>query len=568
MSVSKMDRPLPPTPPQRPPLKRKNTNPPNIPTSYQQEEVYQNNNPPVRQTPTRIPTPFMSMNKDNGQNNTNYGQNNNQYGQNNTNYGQNGQNNTNYGQNNTNYGQNGQNNTNYGQNNNQYGQNNTNGENNVKDNNTTNTNTTETSHENEESNSINLKKFIPKFIKDGFKPKKKKDKGEKKDKDEKKDKGEDEKKDKGVEIGTPFGFEHKHHVDYNVNTGLTGIPSEWISLAEISGIDLQLVKEHGQAFQDVIEFGLSGNLPPQQPLPEDKEFKLQDFINTTDNHEELYTIVEKVGEGAVGAVFLATLNTTNESVAVKEMEINDKNVKLITTEIAILRSCDHPNIIKYYDCFMITKRKLWLIMEFMPGGCLTDVLEQYRKGLSLTETQIARICHESLLGLNYLHAQNRIHRDIKSDNVLINSEGVVKLADFGFAAQLTQSRNNRVTVVGTPYWMAPELIRGQPYDSKVDVWSMGIMAMEMAEGDPPYMEHPPLRALFLITTKGIPPVSKPQKWTEQYKDFLNKCLTVEPIDRPTVSILLNHPFLQKQAPSQEIYAKAMEAKVLKDKGLL
>jgi len=166
--------------------------------------------------------------------------------------------------------------------------------------------------------------------------------------------------------------------------------------------------------------------------------------------------------------------------------------------------------------------------------------------------------------LNYLHSQNRIHRDIKSDNVLIHSNGTIKLADFGFAAQLTQSRNNRVTVVGTPYWMAPELIRGQPYDSKVDVWSLGIMGMEMAEGDPPYMEHPPLRALFLITTKGIPPVSRPEKWTENFKDFLNKNLTVEPQDRPTVAALLNHPFLLKQCQSNEIYDKALEAKKMKE----
>jgi len=246
------------------------------------------------------------------------------------------------------------------------------------------------------------------------------------------------------------------------------------------------------------------------------------------------------------------------------MEITDKNVKLITTEITILKTCDHPNIIKYFDCFMMSKRKLWLIMEYMFGGCLTDVLEQFRAGLSLTEPQIARICSESLKGLNYLHNCNRIHRDIKSDNVLINTGGVVKLADFGFAAQLTQSRSNRVTVVGTPYWMAPELIRGQPYDSKVDVWSLGIMAMEMAEGDPPYMEHPPLRALFLITTKGIPPVTQPDKWSTNFKDFLSSCLVVEPKDRPTVATLLSHPFLETLSPSEEIFQKTIEAKNLKE----
>jgi len=263
-------------------------------------------------------------------------------------------------------------------------------------------------------------------------------------------------------------------------------------------------------------------------------------------------------------VFLATQNQTQEQVAVKEMEITDKNVKLLTTEIAILKTCDHQNIIKYYDGFLITKRKLWIVMEYMPGGCLTDVLEQFNSGLRLTEPQIARICCETLMGLNYLHTHNRIHRDIKSDNLLISKDGQVKLADFGFAAQLTTSRRQRVTVVGTPYWMAPELIRGQEYDHKVDVWSLGIMGMEMAEGDPPYMEHPPLRALFLITTKGIPPLSLPQNWSDLFHSFLNKCLTVEPKERPSSYELLNHPFLQNQCNPIEIFEATLAAKKIKD----
>jgi len=292
---------------------------------------------------------------------------------------------------------------------------------------------------------------------------------------------------------------------------------------------------------------------------------MQDLVNNVDNYQLLYTLKDKVGEGAVGNVYLAQHNITSNNVAVKEMEITEKNVKLLTIEIAILKSSDHPNIIKYYDSFLLSKRKLWLIMEFMHGGCLTDVLERFNDGLRLSELQIARVCLESLKGLNYLHNNNRVHRDIKSDNILINTGGAIKLADFGFAAQLTQSRTQRTTVVGTPYWMAPELIRGQPYDSKVDVWSLGIMAMEMAEGDPPYMQHPPLRALFLITTKGIPPLVKPEAWTSKFKDFIQKCLTVEPVDRLDSSELLKHPFLnQKMSPQNEIYLASMEAKKIKE----
>ncbi len=152
--------------------------------------------------------------------------------------------------------------------------------------------------------------------------------------------------------------------------------------------------------------------------------------------------------------------------------------------------------------------------------------------------------------LQYIHSLHRIHRDIKSDNILIADTGEVKLginciifaklfkADFGYAAQLTKQKDKRNTIVGTPYWMAPELIRGQNYDIKVDIWSTGIMCMEMAEGEPPYMEFPPLRALFLITTKGIPDLKEPSAWTSDFKDFLQRCLEKEADARPDASDLL------------------------------
>jgi serine/threonine protein kinase len=141
-------------------------------------------------------------------------------------------------------------------------------------------------------------------------------------------------------------------------------------------------------------------------------------------------------------------------------------------------------------------------MEYMGGGCLTVILEQY-DSLRMREDHIARVCMDTLEALAYMHDLHRIHRDIKSDNILLSSTGVVKIADFGYAAQLTEKKRKRNTIVGTPYWMAPELIRGQSYDVKVDLWSLGIMVMEMAEGEPPYMDFPPLRALFLITTKVL-----------------------------------------------------------------
>jgi serine/threonine protein kinase len=202
-------------------------------------------------------------------------------------------------------------------------------------------------------------------------------------------------------------------------------------------------------------------------------------------------------------------------------------------------------------------------MEFMGSGCLTEVLEQFEYGVKMTESQIALTCLATLRGLAYIHSLHRIHRDIKSDNILIGIDGSVKLADFGYAAQLTQQKQKRNTIVGTPYWMAPELIRGQNYDQKVDLWSLGIMVMEMAEGEPPYMEFPPLRALFLITTKGIPDLKDPSKWSSEMRDFISKCLDKEPESRPDASELLKHPFLKRAGNSSEVATVAKQAKISK-----
>jgi serine/threonine protein kinase len=141
---------------------------------------------------------------------------------------------------------------------------------------------------------------------------------------------------------------------------------------------------------------------------------------------------------------------------------------------------------------------------------------------------------------------------------LLNDNGEVKIADFGYAAQLTEKQQKRNTVVGTPYWMAPELIRGHDYGTKVDIWSTGIMCMEMAEGEPPYMEFPPLRALFLITTKGIPELKEPDRWSPEFRDFVRQCLIKTVEDRPDASQLLKHPFLQKVCSPAEV-VPAIEA---------
>eukprot|EP01105_Mastigella_eilhardi_P025220 TRINITY_DN679_c0_g1_i3.p1 TRINITY_DN679_c0_g1~~TRINITY_DN679_c0_g1_i3.p1 ORF type:complete len:213 (+),score=29.14 TRINITY_DN679_c0_g1_i3:593-1231(+) len=189
---------------------------------------------------------------------------------------------------------------------------------------------------------------------------------------------------------------------------------------------------------------------------------------------------------------------------------------------------------------------------FFAGGCLTEILEQYESGLHLNEGHIAYICACTLRALNYIHSLNRVHRDIKSDNVLLTSNGEVKLADFGFAAQLTQERAKRNTVVGTPYWMAPEVIGGQSYGTKVDVWSLGIMMMELLEGQPPYMEIPPLKALLMITTQGIPPLKTPDAFSTDIRGFLARCLEVTANARADTVELLQHRFLSRATGPQSL----------------
>jgi len=185
------------------------------------------------------------------------------------------------------------------------------------------------------------------------------------------------------------------------------------------------------------------------------------------------------------------------------------------------------------------------------SGCLTEILDEFDI-LKMNESQIARVCADVLLALHHMHCMHCVHRDIKSDNILLNRKGQIKLADFGFSCQLTKEKSSRNSVIGTPYWMPPEIIGSQDYGTKVDIWSLGIMLIEMAEGEPPYMDYPPLRALFMISTKGIPPFKDPAQWSEELIDFRNLCLTIEPDERPGGEHLLQHSFLKKACNRQDI----------------
>ncbi|KAG0672494.1 signal transducing kinase of the PAK [Maudiozyma exigua] len=256
-----------------------------------------------------------------------------------------------------------------------------------------------------------------------------------------------------------------------------------------------------------------------------------------------YTKLIKIGQGASGGVYTAHDVSTNACVAIKQMNLDKQPKKeLIINEILVMKGSKHRNIVNFIDSYIL-KGDLWVIMEYMEGGSLTDVVTH----CILTEGQIGTVTRETLEGLKFLHSKGVIHRDIKSDNILLSMEGDIKLTDFGFCAQINELNLKRTTMVGTPYWMAPEVVSRKEYGPKVDIWSLGIMITEMIEGEPPYLNETPLRALYLIATNGTPQLKEPEALSDILKHFLDWCLKVETDERASASELLNDPFITEYA---------------------
>ena len=199
----------------------------------------------------------------------------------------------------------------------------------------------------------------------------------------------------------------------------------------------------------------------------------------------------------------------------------------------------HPNVVSIIEAFL-TPTHVVVALELMTGGMLTSLCE--RDIRICEELHIGYVLKCVLQALSFMHRQHQVHRDIKSDNILVDLDGRVKIADFGFAASLTREAMTRNSVVGTPFWMAPELIKSKSYDCKVDIWSLGIFAIELAQGEPPYITEHHTRVLFNIVQKQPPPIDS--KWSPEFQDFVNKCLDKDPARRWSAEKLLEHPFLQ------------------------
>jgi hypothetical protein len=314
-----------------------------------------------------------------------------------------------------------------------------------------------------------------------------------------------------------------------------------------------------------------GQLTPQEIalIAEDEEKerlrKLKDlYINPQDPLLKYNILNRSIGKGAVGEVFFATDKATDTKVAIKKLQIERRGrdrLPLILREIDIIATSSHENIVSFFEAYHM-EGELWVVMEFMSNGSLYDLVKLNTRGVRIDEPIAAYCIREVVKAIEFLHFRKRIHRDIKVDNILVNRDGSVKLADFGTAVQLTFQRLRRTTLAGTPYYMAPELIQRIPYNEKVDIWSIGITVVELLNGKPPFYELDPREALDAIVLRGVKGLTE-AKHTDLVKNFVNiHCLNSNPAERDTATQLLEHAFISTACTKEQFARFLLQSNAL------
>ncbi|XP_012990189.2 serine/threonine-protein kinase 10 [Esox lucius] len=300
-----------------------------------------------------------------------------------------------------------------------------------------------------------------------------------------------------------------------------------------------------------------------------KKAKQYEHVHRDINPNDQWEIIGELGDGAFGKVYKAKNKESGALAAAKVIETNtEEELEDYMVEIDILAKCDHCYIVKLLDAFYYDA-KLWIMIEFCPGGAVDAIMLELDRGLM--EPQIKVICRQMLEALVYLHSMKIIHRDLKAGNILLTLEGDIKLADFGVSAKNTKTLQRRDSFIGTPYWMAPEVVmcetmKDAPYDYKADIWSLGITLIELAQIEPPHHELNPMRVLLKIAKSEPPTLELPNKWSPEFNDFLKMALDKNPESRPTAAQLLEHPFVSSvktNRPLRELVAEA-KAEVMEE----
>eukprot|EP00211_Chloroparvula_japonica_P003125 CAMPEP_0119123404 /NCGR_PEP_ID=MMETSP1310-20130426/3353_1 /TAXON_ID=464262 /ORGANISM="Genus nov. species nov., Strain RCC2339" /LENGTH=527 /DNA_ID=CAMNT_0007113205 /DNA_START=175 /DNA_END=1758 /DNA_ORIENTATION=+ len=274
--------------------------------------------------------------------------------------------------------------------------------------------------------------------------------------------------------------------------------------------------------------------------------------------QEAFDLQFTLGEGAYGKVYKAIMKQTGAELAIKSVSLSQQESESIQEEINVLKDCRHTNIVCYYGSAVPDPDSLWILMDFCEMGSVLDLCKT-RPTKSLTEDQVGTVLGSVLKGLNYLHSKKIIHRDIKAGNILVNAAGEVKIADFGISSQIREGKQKAKTVIGTPLFMSPEVIEGKDYTYLADVWSLGITAIECAEGAPPRSDLTALRAMYVIVNEPAPSLKEHERWSGGFYNFVACCLQKNPTRRPPTAALLKDQFIEQSlARAKDIMAQLLQ----------